>query len=919
MLPALLALVLMPEASSPEEAEAKATQALTAGDIPAALDAFEEAIRLVPDTPRKLRLRDRYIAAGWAEPRPPSPREEEALAGFVREEKLRVFGLAADRFEQEDRIQAAILMRNVLADLAGGEATDRGKGEIEKARALVRKLTEGPTAEDQADVEKILRAHKSGEGLLKAAAKLLGERRYRAVVRLCQEMMFGKFDQEIQNRAVALRKEAEDKAAADLLAADKEAVRKVLEDERFECLDVARSRHFLFLGPQQFVTSITPAERTLLDLAYIFQSDLASQPLTNDGVRICVYYQETFDFGGGLALAGGKYIRIGCRAIGHPISGMLHYHELGHCIFGRGWLHDGFTEGLADFAAGFSLDMLGDTREAQGFITESREQFVRFFLGRDVRYFDIQPYRPSAGFLFSFLPPGEAPFDWAPYRRVFHRMRDAQFGMWPEQEHQLMRYFGYLLSTEYGKGTLELLQEWGWPVARGDFARVPAEADGLLSDAKRADFLVERDVAEAESMAREVLEAGATGEVAARARYALLRAAVARGDHAEADRRRRDLGIVDAFLVLGPYHARGRTAHVVFPPEIRVDPSRPVTVGSETNTWKVARIEGTGFVNLRDQGFAYPENACAFALAYVHADGALPVRVWTGSDDGHTLYLDGELLEKRATSRAFRFDDDFADGQIRAGWNRLLLKVHNGDGEWGFLARITDRDGKAIPGLRVTSGNKESSVTPFVAPRTKAVPIVQDDFRGLAPTRWRTTVGSFDAQNGMLRPRGTAKVGLWERFRVDPDHPKDGPSNIVWLVDPDLPRADSFDLELVVAAQGKEGLPAKFGLTVDGENEDDAQSGHTFVVDVDDGKLRCHWYRYDQLLFLQPGAEVKPAEEYRVHLRRLGRKWWLFVNDVPLFDGVDVPRLPASGFGILAWGAAPSFASFKLARLDEAR
>jgi hypothetical protein len=118
---------------------------------------------------------------------------------------------------------------------------------------------------------------------------------------------------------------------------------------------------------------------------------------------------------------------------------------------------------------------------------------------------------------------------------------------------------------------------------------------------------------------------------------------------------------------------------------------------------------------------------------------------------------------------------------------------------------------------------------------------------------------------------------------------------------------------------GKDGLPAKFGITVDGENEDDAQSGHTFVVDVDDGKLRCHWYRYDQLLYLQPGVEVKPAEEYRFHLRRIGRKWWFFVNDVPLFDQVDAPRLPASGFGILAWGPAPPFGSFKLSRLEEAK
>jgi hypothetical protein len=913
---ALIVQILAPSGDL-EAAETKAAQALREGNVAAALEAYEEAIRVAPDTPTKLRLRDLYRAAGWVEPRPEAAAEEAQVQVYVREEKLRVFGAAADRFEGADRIQAAILMRRVLADLAGGEATERGKGEVAKARALIRKLTEGPTPEDQEAVAKIQRAHKSAEGLLKAGAKLLEERRYRAVVRLCQEMMFGNFDQEVQNRALALRKEAEDAATADLPATDKEAVREVLEDERFERLDVGRSRHFLFLGPQEFVTSITPAERTLLDLAYIFQSDLSGQPLTADGVRVCVYYQETFDFGGGLA--GGKLIRIGSRAIGHPVAGMLHYHELGHCIFGRGWLHDGFTEGLADFAAGFSLDLLGETADAQQFVTAARDQFVRFYLGRDVRYFDIQPYRPSAGFLFSFLPPGEAPFDWAPYRRVFHRMREAQFGSWPEQEHQLMRYFGYLLATEYGEGTLEMLGEWGWPVSRGDFARVPGEADGLLSDAKRADFLADRDTPQAEGLCRAVLDAETSPALAARARFTLLRIAALRSDDAEAERLRGELGIVPGFLVLGPYHARGRTAHVVLPPETGVSPAGTVRVGTESATWKQANVEPSGYVNLRDQGFAYPEQACAFALAYVHAESAAAARIWTGSDDGHTLYLNGEMLEKRATSRGFRFDDDFADGDLLPGWNRLLLKVHNGDGNWGFLARVTDRVGQPIPGLRFSCEDREADVPRFAPPKTKPVPIVVDEFKGaLATARYRTGVGSFDTQNGRLRPRGTAQAGLWERFRVDPDHPKDGPANIAWLVDPELPRADSFELDLVVAAGGKDALPAKFGLTIDGENENDGQSGHTFVIDVDDGKLRCHWYRYDQLLYLQPGAEVKPAEEYRVRLRRLGRKWWLSVNDVPLFDGVDAPRLPAAGFGILAWGAAPAFESFRLSRLEDA-
>ena len=275
-----------------------------------------------------------------------------------------------------------------------------------------------------------------------------------------------------------------------------------------------------------------------------------------------------------------------------------------------------------------------------------------------------------------------------------------------------------------------------------------------------------------------------------------------------------------------------------------------------------------------------------------------------------------ELAEKRPTNRTFRFDDDFSDVTLRPGWNRLLLKVHNGTGAWGFLMRITGRDGAPLSGARFSTADVESKIARFSPPKARAVALVADEFKGRVNTsRWVTTVGEWDTQNGRLRSLGKIKLGLWQRFKVDPDKPKDGPANILWLKNPELARADSFELDVVVAAKGKTDLPPKFGFTIDGENENDGQSGHTFVFDKNDEKLRCHWYRYDKLLYLQLGSKLEPAELYRVRLVRHGRKWWLTVNETPLFDGVDAPRLPALGFGLLSWSPEPRFESVKLSRL----
>jgi hypothetical protein len=196
------------------------------------------------------------------------------------------------------------------------------------------------------------------------------------------------------------------------------------------------------------------------------------------------------------------------------------------------------------------------------------------------------------------------------------------------------------------------------------------------------------------------------------------------------------------------------------------------------------------------------------------------------------------------------------------------------------------------------------------------VGLVSEPFKALNSARWRAAVGRFDTQNGRLRPQGTKRHGLWQRFKVDPDKPREGPANLLWLRGEDFARLDSFELDLELAASGKDGLPAKLGITVDGEDGNDGQSGHTLVIDAADGKARCHWYRYDRLLYLQPGVEVPAAESYRVRLRRVGSKWWLSINDVLLFDRVDAPRLPALGMGLLTWGRQPEIESFGLSRLD---
>ena len=65
-----------------------------------------------------------------------------------------------------------------------------------------------------------------------------------------------------------------------------------------------------------------------------------------------------------------------------------------------------------------------------------------------------------------------------------------------------------------------------------------------------------------------------------------------------------------------------------------------------------------------------------------------------------------------------------------------------------------------------------------------------------------------------------------------------GPANLAWLRSPTLPRARSFEAEIVVRAAGggdNSKAPGKWGVTIDGENNNDGQSGHTFIFEPADG------------------------------------------------------------------------------------
>lgn len=94
------------------------------------------------------------------------------------------------------------------------------------------------------------------------------------------------------------------------------------------------------------------------------------------------------------------------------------------------------------------------------------------------------------------------------------------------------------------------------------------------------------------------------------------------------------------------------------------------------------------------------EHRVAYARTWVWSDSAQPARVELGSDDGHKLWLNGQLILQANRGGAAVPGQFKADVTLRQGWNAVLLKITQDTGPWEFCLRFRSPSGQKLAGLR---------------------------------------------------------------------------------------------------------------------------------------------------------------------------------------------------------------------------
>jgi hypothetical protein len=146
--------------------------------------------------------------------------------------------------------------------------------------------------------------------------------------------------------------------------------------------------------------------------------------------------------------------------------------------------------------------------------------------------------------------------------------------------------------------------------------------------------------------------------------------------------------------LVGPFEAADMDdLPTVYPPETETAPAKSYKGKSGASvSWRTFKADDTGYVRL-DNLIKPNEQAIVYGLAYVWSPDDRDASLLLGSDDGVRVWINGEIVHTNPAYRAAEPDLDRVPVRLKKGWNKVLIKVLQGAGGWGFYLRIADPEG----------------------------------------------------------------------------------------------------------------------------------------------------------------------------------------------------------------------------------
>lgn len=178
-----------------------------------------------------------------------------------------------------------------------------------------------------------------------------------------------------------------------------------------------------------------------------------------------------------------------------------------------------------------------------------------------------------------------------------------------------------------------------------------------------------------------------------RAHSSLRTGAIARGD-AEF----KALGFITDWLLCGPFGNDNGTAgwSTEFGPEKETALDAQFDGVKRKVGWRAVPVTGhSGYTDLNSL-LTPNDDAIAYALCYVKSPKAQAAALRIASDEGCRVWLNGVQVHANEAMRSASLDQDIVGVNLVEGWNRLLLRISEADGPWGFRCRLTTPEGASL-------------------------------------------------------------------------------------------------------------------------------------------------------------------------------------------------------------------------------
>jgi putative membrane-bound dehydrogenase-like protein len=149
-------------------------------------------------------------------------------------------------------------------------------------------------------------------------------------------------------------------------------------------------------------------------------------------------------------------------------------------------------------------------------------------------------------------------------------------------------------------------------------------------------------------------------------------------------------GLVLDYYVVGPFPEDLKASA---PPEAKPDPAARYPNGKpgEDLAWQAIQSRPDGYLNLREPFTR--DHVSAYALTYVYSPKPQKAQMLLGADDMVRVWVNGERVHEWAKPRKAKADEDRVEVALKEGWNPVLVKVVNLEGEFGLYLRFSGAEG----------------------------------------------------------------------------------------------------------------------------------------------------------------------------------------------------------------------------------